>query len=209
MDTRDLTLSSFADTLRFQAVRLAQRGANILLEDLLQDGWVGLLECYERFAGANFQTVAPYYLKKALYESVYRQTGASINVRRFAAKVEKTRQALRLELWREPTDAEIAGRIGLTEARLRQRLLTVRIMQTVCQQGGADEPSARFWSGKRLTAANHKGEANGNAKITAAQAREIRARAANGESRRSLRDAYALTKTPLARIIRGETWSNA
>lgn len=207
MDAREVTLSSFVDTMRFQAIRMARERPHVLVEDLVQDGWVALLECYERFTN-NFQTVAPYYLRKALFDSVHRQIGGSVNVRRFAAKVEKARQAIRLELWREPTDAELAAAVGLTAERLRQRLLTVRVMWTVCGQGG-DEPSAQCWSGKRLPASSREGEANGNAKISAAQAREIRARAARGESRRAIREAYSLSRDAVAKIIRGQRWVNA
>jgi hypothetical protein len=50
------------------------------------------------------------------------------------------------------------------------------------------------------------GEAHGMARLTVAQVREIRARAANGEPRKALRLAFGVSRTHIHQIIKQTRW---
>ncbi len=55
---------------------------------------------------------------------------------------------------------------------------------------------------------HHFGERSSQAKVTAQQVREIRARFAAGESKTALAKAYGVTLSPINKIILRKTWGN-
>lgn len=59
---------------------------------------------------------------------------------------------------------------------------------------------------KRLHGTHQAGEKNGNAKITAQDVADIRARRETGETLRSLGSAYGLSNVQILRITRGDRW---
>lgn len=53
-----------------------------------------------------------------------------------------------------------------------------------------------------------RGERHGRAKLTEGDVRAIRQRAATGDTRRSLADAYGINKSTIDRILTGKYWSH-
>lgn len=53
---------------------------------------------------------------------------------------------------------------------------------------------------------DQRGEKNGNARLTEAQVRDVRARHDAGESARGLARVYGVSKTQIRRIVTGESW---
>lgn len=195
---RSMTVLAFTDTARYQAFRIARDRSRVVADDLVQDVYVTLLELYDRDPNA-FQRAAPHYVKKALHEGLAQQVGESLSVRRFLRKFEETRGRLRLELWREPNEDEIARAMKMHVDSLRIRRMTGRVMRAL--QGTSNEPTAQHWSG-RINPTRPKGQPF---KLTDAQVAEVRRRAAAGESRKSLSQAFGLSKTPIAKILRGDS----
>lgn len=78
------------------------------------------------------------------------------------------------------------------------------------RNGSRRHPEARprgenHWM-KRLAYKILRGERNGRARLTEAQVLEIRAERANGEKYSELSKKFGISKTQIARIVKGESW---
>ncbi len=109
-------------------IRVAQqfRGRGLALEDLIQEGNLGLLEAIEKFdhrRGFRFSTYAAFWIRQAIQIAV-RQRGSLIRI-----PVRKSRQLgfmseIVQEFWtrrgRPPTEAELAVRLRITTEKVRE-----------------------------------------------------------------------------------------
>jgi RNA polymerase sigma factor for flagellar operon FliA len=90
--------------------------ANILLDDLVQDGMIGLImafrEHYEE-SGVPFQAFAGNKVRWAIMDGLRAGDWADKHVRRRANNVAKTIEKLQALLLREPTKREIADALGV------------------------------------------------------------------------------------------------
>jgi RNA polymerase primary sigma factor len=112
------------------ARRYVNRGLQFL--DLIQEGNVGLMKAVSRFEyrrGYRFSTYATWWIRQAITRAVSDQART---IRIPIHMVEATSQLLRVsrqlvqELGREPTPAEIAGRLQVAPERVDHVLRTVR-----------------------------------------------------------------------------------
>lgn len=109
-------------------VNIARRyvRSGISLEDLVQEGALGLMKAIEHFdlsRGLRFSTYAVHWIR----QSVGRAADAQMNMIRLPnhaidslRKIERTRNELRASQGREPTDEEIAARLDMPLQKVRR-----------------------------------------------------------------------------------------
>ena len=101
------------------------------VEDLVQDGMLGLLDAEARFdeaRGIKFETFAERRVRGAMLDGL-RGVSAPRGILRARREVAEARRALRAELGRDPGVAELAGRLGTPEAWLRRTLHAVDVLE--------------------------------------------------------------------------------
>ena len=89
---------------------------NILLDDLVQDGMIGLIMAFREYdanCGVQFNTFAWNKIRWSILAGLRNGDWAERSVRQSANKVARTIEKLRSSLLREPNKSEIANSLGL------------------------------------------------------------------------------------------------
>jgi RNA polymerase primary sigma factor len=101
-------------------------GQGMELADLMQEGNLGLLQAIKRFEperGLRFSTYATWWVRQAIGRAVAEQ-GRMIRVPVYKHeqiyRYKRAYEQLEMELLREPTDEEVAQRIGTTAESIRE-----------------------------------------------------------------------------------------
>lgn len=93
--------------------------------DLIQEGSIGLMTAIERFdidMGNKFSTYAVWWIRQAISRSVAeksRTVRIPVHLYEKINKLNAVRKRLTNELYREPTDGELAKELGIDEATVR------------------------------------------------------------------------------------------
>ena len=101
------------------------RNTHLEMEDLIQEGMIGLCLALERFnpgKGFRFSTYATYWIRQRILRALDRQgrlIRLPVDVGAAARKVEDVRARLTERLGREPSVAELAPECGISAKRLQ------------------------------------------------------------------------------------------
>jgi RNA polymerase primary sigma factor len=110
------------------SVAIRYRRSGVPLEDLIQEGNIGLIEAVERFdpeRGYRFSSYAVWRIRKAIQKAVAAQSRTVRVPRTTRDRMEALGRAhgeLRAELGREPRTEESANRLGWTVAEVRDTM---------------------------------------------------------------------------------------
>ena len=105
---------------------------SIELNDLVQDGMLGLIDAACRFdeaRGIKFETFAERRVRGAMIDALRRDAWPR-GVRRQRRELEAAREELRRELGAEPSLADLAARMGSDEARLGRTIVRINTIES-------------------------------------------------------------------------------
>jgi RNA polymerase primary sigma factor len=118
--------------------RRYQRGT-LLLEDLVQEGAIGLIQAIDRFdyrQGVRLSTYALWWIRQAILRALSEQGDLirlPVHVQTSLRRLQQAQQRLSLRLERSPSEEELAQAAGLTEEQVNQlfaRSLSVISLET-------------------------------------------------------------------------------
>jgi RNA polymerase primary sigma factor len=129
------------------AVSLAKRyvGRGLSLLDLIQEGNLGLMKAVDRFQhrrGFKFSTYATWWIRQAISRAVAdsgRTIRLPVHVTESLNRINKERRTLAHALGRSPRPDEIAVRLQMPEAKVRQLLEAARQPQSLDAPVGESE----------------------------------------------------------------------
>jgi RNA polymerase sigma factor FliA len=113
---------------------------SIELNDLVQDGMLGLIDAACRFdeaRGIKFETFAERRVRGAMIDALRRDAWPR-GVRRQRRELEAAREQLRRELGAEPSLADLAARVGSDEARLGRTIVRIHTIESTSPLSAGD-----------------------------------------------------------------------
>lgn len=122
-------VAQYAPLVRKLAFQVASRlPPNVVLDDLIQEGMMGLLDAIKRYEprpGLNFEAYARFRITGAIYDSCRENDILPRNQRDKLSELEKAVRKLEQELGRSPTEQEIADACELSIDQYHQTLDTM------------------------------------------------------------------------------------
>ena len=115
------------------AIAKKYRGTNLNFMDLVQEGSFGLISAVEKFdvdLGYKFSTYATYWIRQAISKAIInknRSVRLPAHINNKLSKIKQAERELALELNCEPTNLQIANKLGITEQEVKD-LLEMNLM---------------------------------------------------------------------------------
>jgi RNA polymerase sigma factor for flagellar operon FliA len=130
MAVRDRIVLENLSLVKAIAVRVHETlPVHVELDDLTHAGIMGLFDAATKFdpeKQVTFGSYAKHRIKGAILDSLRQLDWASRDLRRRHKQLEAATRELAGELKRNPTEAEVAGRLGLDEERWRHLMMEMR-----------------------------------------------------------------------------------
>lgn len=153
--TKEQLVSKYVPLVKRIAYHLmAKLPASVDVDDLIQNGMIGLLDAlsrYEEGLGAQFETYAVQRVRGAMLDGLRENDWLPRGVRREMRRVETAIHQLEYENGRPPTEKELAAALGMSLDEYQKLLLEARGHQLVYLEdltdGTGDDYLERNYSG--------------------------------------------------------------
>lgn len=126
---------------------MARLPANVQLEDLVQNGMIGLLDAlgrYEEGFGAQFETYASQRIRGAMLDGLRENDWLPRNLRREMRRLEAAIQQLEQQNSRAPSEGELAASLGMPLGEYQKLLQEAKGHQLVYLEDFASEEGEAF-----------------------------------------------------------------
>lgn len=152
---RDRVILEHLPLVKAIAVRVHDNlPVHVDLDDLVHAGILGLFDAVEKFDPEKqvaFSSYAKHRIKGAILDSLRQLDWASRDLRRRHKQVEAATRSLAATLQRNPTEQEVAQKLGFDEERWRQMMIDLRnvgLISASTRAGDSDDLPAPEFPGK-------------------------------------------------------------
>lgn len=120
-----LILKDYENFIYKTARSFSRRNPHVELDDLVQAGWVGLLEAYNKFDESynnKFLTYASFYVRKHIQETIHKNTVVEFprDITRMYFRIENAKNEIMFKDREDVTTEKIAARTGLSIKRIKK-----------------------------------------------------------------------------------------
>ncbi|MBI5900964.1 MAG: RNA polymerase sigma factor FliA [Rhodocyclales bacterium] len=133
--TKDKQVAGYLPLVkRIAYLLMARLPASVEVDDLIQNGLIGLLDAMERFEdgqGAQFETYAVQRIRGAMLDGLRENDWVPRSVRKEMRRVEEAIRVLEHENGRQPSESELAKALDMPLADYQKLLLDARGHQLV------------------------------------------------------------------------------
>jgi len=120
--TREEVIHRYIHLVKYVAGRISVNlPPNVELNDLINDGVVGLIDAIEKYddeRGVKFETYAITRIHGAIIDALRALDWVPRAIRQKARELERTQHQLEAELGEQPSDEEVATRMGISKREL-------------------------------------------------------------------------------------------
>ena len=144
---RDQLVLEHLPLVRAIAVRVHENlPVHVDLDDLVHAGILGLFDAAVKFNPGKqvaFSSYAKHRIKGAILDSLRQLDWASRDLRRRHKQIEAATRDLAVVLQRNPTQAEVAEKMGVGDERWRRMMMELRNVGLVSASGRPQDPTSR------------------------------------------------------------------